>query len=186
MNRCSRPHAIRSPRAASWLIALSLLSAAALLAAPAAQAQHAPLQTGHSPQAARTFPQSALYGTLVIIDASSARLNGKRIGLAPGLRLYNQHHHIVPAAQLAGQRLRVRYQVEVATGMVQTAWVLRDAEMPPRRLFGLFGPATQDPHEVQPGPLGVGTAKNALRPASASGAHSGYGTITGHGTATMR
>lgn len=158
MNRCkTHTFAKRATRMLATAVFASVAAGATLLAASPAHAQYGAMAVSEAP---RPFPPTALFGTLIIDDANRARINGKPIRIAPGMRLLNQHNHMLPYVQASGQRMRVRYQTEASTGMLQMAWLLRDSEMPPRRWFGLFGPDTQDPHEVQTGPLGVGVAKS--------------------------
>ncbi|THU05214.1 hypothetical protein E9531_01265 [Lampropedia puyangensis] len=170
----------------TWLVAASIATATGWGSIGTAWAQIAPLHSGiSSTNTVRVFPEKSLFGTLLVLDANTARINGQAFRMAPGMRIFNQDNLMLPSAQVAGQSLKVRYLMETSTGMLQTAWVLREAEMPPRRLFGLFGPATQDPQEVQTGPLGVGTTTNAAAPkagtaASASTPTLGFGTIKGH------
>lgn len=155
------------------VVVMAALALGAVLAAPQAWAQ---VQSPYSASAPRTFPPTALYGVLTIKGPSSARLNGDAIALAPGMRLFGpQGQMLTPYTSVAGKKLQVRYVVEAGTGMLQTAWVLRDSEIPPRRFWGLLGPAKQDPHEVQVGPLGVGLKRDG-KPGSAPAARG----ITGH------
>ncbi len=133
-------------------------------------------QTPYTASPQRNFPATALYGELEIKGPTSARINGDAVTLAPGMRLFGQQGQMItPYTALAGRKLRVRYQMEAGTGLLQTAWILREAEVPPRRLWGLLGPAKQDPHEVQVGPLGVGITKDGV-PGGAPAARG----ITGH------
>jgi len=174
MIRCKHsPHS--KPRRARWYPMASALTALALgLVTSASWAQVQPLNTGFNSvntanalQQARALPQHALFGTLVVQDASNARINGKAFRIAPGMRLFSQNNTLIHVNQVAGERLRVRYLMEASTGMLQTAWVLRESEIPPRRFFGMFGPETQDPQEIQTGPLGVGLSKNGAAPGTA-------------------
>ncbi|RMX06431.1 hypothetical protein D8I35_07805 [Corticibacter populi] len=115
---------------------LALASAGAVLPAHAQQnASATPSITS-----ARTFPANALYGTLVVGQGRQASLNGKDIVMAPGMRVFNETNRLIPAQRLQGQKLRVNYVIEASTGRLLTAWLLRDSEVPPRRLLGLIGP----------------------------------------------
>lgn len=147
------------------------------LTAPAVQAQAVvPYQV----VTAREFPPTALYGLLRIDGPHAARLNGDPIAIAPGMRLIDQSNHLVPYTVHTGRSLLVRYMIEPSTGMLHKAWLLREEEIPPRRLLGLLPPAKQDPHEVQVAPLGVGVTKDGPRGGApaARGIH-GYGGIHG-------
>lgn len=182
MIRCKHsphPRPLRPRRESPALQRASLMAALLLgLCANSSWAQVQPLSTGFNSvntatamAQTRAFPQQSLFGTLVLVDASNATINGKPYRVAPGMRLFSQNNTLIHVNQAAGERLRVRYLMETATGMLQTAWVLRESEMPPRRFFGLFGPDTQDPQEIQTGPLGVGLSKDSSAPAgSAMGA----------------
>lgn len=193
MTRCKHaPHSppSRAKRATAMLIQASLLAAmAAGIAQAPAWAQYQALNIGVNSvndltnnQQVRVFPQHSLFGTLVIENATTARINGKPYRIAPGMRLFTQSNALVHASQTAGQRLRVRYLMETATGMLQTAWILRETEMPPRRFFGLFGPDTQDPVEIQTGPLGVGISKNSQAKADGTTASSAFTPSLGNNT----
>lgn len=162
-----------------------MLAAVLCIASPSSWAQYQALSTGAGSFNAgqplnRVLPEQALFGTLLIEDATTARINGKPFRLAPGMRLFSQNNTLIHTRQATGERLRVRYMMEASTGMLQTAWILRESEIPPRQFFGLFGPSTQDPHEVQTGPLGVGTTKDGQAPATGTAASSALTPATGH------
>ncbi|MDH5858151.1 hypothetical protein [Lampropedia aestuarii] len=191
MIRCKHSPPLQPQLAKRQPVALqraSLIAALALgLFASPSWAQVQPLSTGfnsvntaNAMAQARAFPHQSLFGTLVVTDASNASINGKPYRVAPGMRLFSQNNTLVNVNLVAGERLKVRYLMETATGMLQTAWVLRESEIPPRRFFGLFGPDTQDPQEIQTGPLGVGLSKsgdaaNASRAASTASGNAALG-----------
>lgn len=107
---------------------------ALLLAASAASLPlHATAQMTPNPAGGRNFPDAALRGELLIIDAGQAQINGKAVRLAPGLRIFNQDNALVFAHQLAGKKLKVNYALEVSTGMLHQVWLLSEAELKQNR-----------------------------------------------------
>jgi len=77
---------------------------------------------------ARTFPDAALRGTLVITGASDATINGQAIRMAPGMRLFSPQNTLILAHQVLGQEFIVNYLIENSTGMLQSAWILSQGE----------------------------------------------------------
>ncbi|NUO87603.1 MAG: hypothetical protein HOQ37_16040, partial [Cupriavidus sp.] len=82
-------------------------------------------------QPVRAIPGDAAAARLVI-DAPSgapqtATLDGKRVGVAPGLRLFGTDNQLLASAAVAGQKLPVRYKLDLY-GQLLTAWVLSEAE----------------------------------------------------------
>lgn len=124
---------------ASIALAVAIGTGAALLTSAPVQAQ-TPAAT-----VSRPFPAHAQYGTLVIGEQFQAYLNGDEVRVAPGLRIFNPQNQLVHPHLLKGQKLRVNYVVEPATGYVQTAWILAEHEMPARRWLGLLPPAENAP-----------------------------------------
>ncbi|WP_052755049.1 hypothetical protein [Lampropedia cohaerens] len=170
MNRCTLFHLLCEPAqprgrsaAVTALLCCAIAAAAAMLAAPPAHAQlNAPMALAQQP---RSFPPTALFGKLEVLDADRARINGQPVRIAPGMRMHSPLNHMVPYLQTRGQKLAVRYQIEPSTGYLHRVWLLRESEMPPRRWLGLLGPKPQDPDAVQPGALGVGLAEQGDAPA---------------------
>jgi hypothetical protein len=117
--------------------ALALCCAALLAAAPAGAQTTTTITTSPTtaatatptPQALRNFPVNALRGTLTIVDASTAQIDGVAVRLAPGLRIFNRRNALVFAHTLVGQPRRVNYVIEANTGMLLTAWILTEAEI---------------------------------------------------------
>jgi hypothetical protein len=106
----------RSPR--FWRLACG---AALLLGAAVAPAQPV-----------RVIPDDAVAARLVIAAPTAgapqtATLDGKRVGVAPGLRLFGPDNQLLASATVAGQKLPVRYKLDLY-GQLLTAWVLGEAE----------------------------------------------------------
>ncbi|SPC07110.1 hypothetical protein [Cupriavidus taiwanensis] len=100
----------------------SLACAAALLLGTASAAA----------QPVRAIPDDAAAARLVIAAPSAgapqtATLDGKRVGVAPGLRLFGTDNQLLASAAVAGQKLPVRYKLDLY-GQLLTAWVLSEAE----------------------------------------------------------
>ena len=117
--------------------ALALVSALALgaglsaLPAPAL-AQGTALQTA-SPASLRNFPEAALRGKLVVTGMYDARLDGKPIRMAPGMRLFSPQNSLVQAHTVLEKTLTVNYVLENSTGMLLTAWILDKEEAAQKR-----------------------------------------------------
>jgi len=75
----------------------------------------------------RAFPQNALRGALVITSPSEATLNGRTIGLAPGLRIRGQDNMLAMSGALIGARLLVHYTTDIQ-GLVNNVWILTPEE----------------------------------------------------------
>ena len=117
MNRClsltPRRHALR------WLPALVLGG----LAVTSAFAQS---------QTPRTFPTSALRGTMVVTAPPEIVMDGVSARLSPGARIRNQQNTMVLSGMLLGQELVVNYTRE-SHGLVHEVWILTDAEIAQER-----------------------------------------------------
>jgi hypothetical protein len=116
-NRAARPALFLR----ATLLAASLAMGAALLPATA-QAQ----------QPLRMIPADAAKARLVLAAPSpgapqSATLDGRNIGVAPGLRLFGTDNQLLPIAALAGQKLPVRFKLDLY-GQLLTAWILTEQE----------------------------------------------------------
>ena len=85
----------------------------------------------------RPFPPNAIVGTVVIGNSPQATIDGKAVRTAPGLRVFDMQNRLVHAHQLQGQKFKVRYVIEPATGFLQTVWILAPHEIPKTRWFGL-------------------------------------------------
>lgn len=85
-----------------------------------------------SAQPVRVIPQDAQAARLVIAAPSAtapqtATLDGKTVGVAPGVRLFGTDNQLLAAAAVAGQKLPVRYKLDLY-GQLLTAWVLSEPE----------------------------------------------------------
>ncbi|WP_454710081.1 hypothetical protein [Cupriavidus nantongensis] len=83
-------------------------------------------------QPVRAIPDDAVAARLVIAVPSAgapqtATLDGKRVGVAPGLRLFGTDNQLLATTAVAGQKLPVRYRLDLY-GQLLTAWVLSEAE----------------------------------------------------------
>ena len=99
---------------------LALALCCTLLAAAPAHAQ--------TPLTQRTFPEAAQRGTLTLVSAAAAEIDGKPVRLAPGLRIFNPRNALVFAHTLVGRRMKVNYVIEASTGRLHTVWLLTEAE----------------------------------------------------------
>lgn len=86
---------------------------------------------------ARPFPANAVFGTVVIGESPQSTVDGKPVRTAPGLRVFDAQNRLVHAHQVQGQKFKVRYVIEPATGFLQTVWILAPHELPKTRWFGL-------------------------------------------------
>ncbi|WP_137924970.1 hypothetical protein [Cupriavidus sp. 2SB] len=57
-----------------------------------------------------------------------AKLDGKVVNVAPGVRIFSTETLLVNPAALAGKKLSVRYKLDLY-GQLLTAWVMTDAEV---------------------------------------------------------
>ncbi|HWS74110.1 MAG TPA: hypothetical protein VN324_03105 [Quisquiliibacterium sp.] len=102
-------------RAGSLLLFVAaLLSAAALL----------PASVAAQP---RTFSEPTKLGTLEILAFPQARLDGKVVQLAPGVRIRNESNLLAMPSSIRGP-VAVRYRTE-PTGQVVEAWILTAEEL---------------------------------------------------------
>ncbi|AOY91731.1 hypothetical protein BKK79_07910 [Cupriavidus sp. USMAA2-4] len=122
-HRPVRRHVGLLPRLATLLtpLALALPMAGALL----------PLSTARA-QPARVIPADAAAAKLVLAAPTStgpqtAALDGRTVGVAPGLRLFGPDNQLLTVTAVAGQTLRVRYKLDLY-GQLLTAWVLTEPE----------------------------------------------------------
>ncbi|WP_316153033.1 hypothetical protein [Cupriavidus sp. BIC8F] len=109
------------PRRARKLLPTLACAAALLLGAASAVAQPV-----------RVIPDDAQAARLVIATPSAgapqtATLDGKTVGVAPGLRLFGTDNQLLASAAVAGQKLPVRYKLDLY-GQLLTAWVLSEPE----------------------------------------------------------
>lgn len=94
----------------------------------------------------RTFPATALRGTLEVTVPPQVLLDGKTDQLSPGARIHGSNNMLMLSGSLVGQSaLAVNYTREIG-GAVSEVWVLTEAEASvkrptaakPWRFFGLF------------------------------------------------
>lgn len=107
------------------LFAAALAASCLLLALPAG-AQQQPLAT--SGAAARNFPANALRGSVTFLGGNKAQLNDQTVRTAPGLRVLNARNHLVMPHTLRGKTYTVHYVMEPSTRMLQTVWLISEAE----------------------------------------------------------
>lgn len=116
---------------AAAVLALGSALAVATAGLSAAQAQNT------TAAVERPFPANAVFGTVVIGESPAATVDGKPVRTAPGLRIFDPENRLVHAHQVQGQKVKVRYVIEPATGFLQTVWILAPHELPKTRWFGL-------------------------------------------------
>lgn len=104
------------------LLSLSMLNIASVQA-----------QSPAATDAARNFPEKSRIGTVVFGTAPHARVDGTSVRTAPGLRVFDQQNRLVHAHQIQGEKLKVRYLIEPATGFLQTVWILAPHELAQKR-----------------------------------------------------
>lgn len=85
-----------------------------------------------SAQPVRVIPEDAPAARLVLAAPSAsapqtATLDGKTVGVAPGVRLFGTDNQLLATAAVAGQKLPVRYKLDLY-GQLLTAWVLSEPE----------------------------------------------------------
>ncbi|WP_423192852.1 hypothetical protein [Cupriavidus sp. H18C2] len=125
----SKPYS-RAPRLAC--IAALLLSAIPALAQEVQTT--APPVPGQMPGApVRVIPADAPLARMELAPPSAtepmrARLDGKTVGVAPGLRIFSTDTVLLNAGAVAGRKLNVRYKLDLY-GQLLTAWILTDAEV---------------------------------------------------------
>lgn len=111
------PRCVPSPRSPRRAALVTLATLALLLPWPA-QAQE---------RVQRQFPALALRGTLKVVDAPDAQLNGQAARLAPGARIRGTNNLLVMSAAITGQALLVHYTRDF-DGLLKDVWILRADE----------------------------------------------------------
>ena len=86
-----------------------------------------------APASLRNFPEAALRGKLVVTGMYDARLDGKPIRMAPGMRLFSPQNTLVQAHTVLEKPFTVNYVLENSTGMLLTAWILGKEEAAQKR-----------------------------------------------------
>ena len=118
----------RLPRAAC--VATLLLAAAASEPSFAQSTQDATAIPGAP---VRVIPADAAMARMELArpsatDPLQAKLDGKVVGVAPGLRIVSTETLLVNPAAIANKKLPVRYKLDLY-GQLLTAWVMTDAEV---------------------------------------------------------
>ena len=72
-------------------------------------------------------------GKLVVTGMYDARLDGKPIRMAPGMRLFSPQNTLVQAHTVLEKPFTVNYVLENSTGMLLTAWILGKEEAAQKR-----------------------------------------------------
>jgi hypothetical protein len=111
---------------------LSLVTCAAtlLMSMAPAMAQDAQPISGAP---VRVIPADAQMARMEIVrstdaDPMRAKLDGKAIGVAPGLRIFSTETLLMNPVTVAGKKFPVRYKLDLY-GQLLTAWVMTDAEV---------------------------------------------------------
>jgi len=83
-------------------------------------------------QPVRVIPADAATAKLVMAAPTStgpqtATLDGKTVGVAPGLRLFSPDNQLLTVAAVADKKLQVRYKLDLY-GQLLTAWILSEPE----------------------------------------------------------
>lgn len=81
---------------------------------------------------ARTFPATALRGTLQVTTPPDILINGQAERLAPGARIKGSNNLLVLSASLAGQSVLVNY-LRDPMGQVREVWILTSQESQEKR-----------------------------------------------------
>ena len=81
----------------------------------------------------RVIPADAPMARLELTQPTAAeprhaKLDGKTVGVAPGLRIFSTETLLMNPVTVAGKKLPVRYKLDLY-GQLLTAWVLTDAEV---------------------------------------------------------
>ncbi|WP_454762911.1 hypothetical protein [Cupriavidus campinensis] len=108
---------------------LTALAAAAVLSALPAMAQEAP--AAGTP--VRVIPADALMARMEMAMPTAstpltAKLDGKTVATAPGLRVFSTETQLLNPVVIAGKKLPVRYKLDLY-GQLQSAWVMSDVEV---------------------------------------------------------
>jgi len=82
--------------------------------------------------APRTFPTSALRGTLVVTQPPIITMDGQPAQLSPGARIKGPDNLLLMSGSIVGKTVLVNYTVE-PHGMVHDVWILTEAEAAEKR-----------------------------------------------------
>lgn len=121
-------------------VTMAVLATALLLPAAATFAQVLP----------RTFPATALRGTLQVTQPPEVLINGRPARLSPGARIRGSNNLLQMSGALVGEQLLVHYTLDTL-GNVHLVWVLTAEESardpwpgtPDEALRWSFNPAEQ-------------------------------------------
>jgi len=75
----------------------------------------------------RNFPDTALRGTMEVVQPPWITMDGEKAQLSPGSRIRSTGNTIVMSGGLVGQKLVVNY-VLAPGGLVHDVWLLTEAE----------------------------------------------------------
>lgn len=124
--------AVRRPVRPTVGIVGTVLRRLAPTAFAAALATAALLPAAVQAQPVRVIPADAAAAKLVMAapmttGPQTATLDGKTVGVAPGLRLFSPDNQLLTVAAVADKKLQVRYKLDVY-GQLLTAWILSEPE----------------------------------------------------------
>lgn len=74
----------------------------------------------------RTLPENTLRGELVVVDLTTANVNGQAMTLSPGVQMRDPFNMVVLPLQVR-ERVPVRYQTDLA-GAITKVWILSQRE----------------------------------------------------------
>lgn len=74
----------------------------------------------------RTLPENTLRGELMVVDLSTANVNGQAMTLSPGVQMRDPFNMVVLPLQVR-ERVPVRYQTDL-TGAITKVWILSQRE----------------------------------------------------------
>lgn len=109
--------------------------------------------TANAQQSVRTFPPTALRGTLQVTNPPELLLDGKAERLSPGARIRGANNLLVMSGAIVGQSLVVAY-VRNPLGQLHEVWILNATEA---RLPMAGAPAASNITNADYGPAANGT-----------------------------
>lgn len=117
--------AARLPKLAATALSAAAMSAAVMCGALS-------FGTAALAQPARAIPAEAPRAELVLAMPSAAApltatLDGRPVGVAPGVRLFGPDNQLLATVAVAQRKLPVRYKLDLY-GQLLTAWVLSEQE----------------------------------------------------------
>jgi hypothetical protein len=75
----------------------------------------------------RILPEDTLRGEMVVLDLTTARVNGKIVPMTPGVQIRDPFNMLMLPLQVQRQRMPVRYQADAA-GAIRKIWILSQQE----------------------------------------------------------